>query len=98
MEVGTPDAARLHKAAKASSRVVVYLHKEPTQFLARLAGEKIHRAAEIEIWSIERPFLAALTARLERRMAFALAVSERELFVSIGSETLSGRLTRHPLT
>src|ERR1700710_3062747 len=27
IEVGTPDAARLHKAAKASRRVAVYVHK-----------------------------------------------------------------------
>ena len=97
IEVGTPDAARLHKAAKASPRVVVYVQKDPAQFLARLAGEKIHRAAEIEIWSLDRPFLSAMVARLERRMAFALAVSERELFVSIGNETLTGALTRHQL-
>jgi uncharacterized protein YaeQ len=98
IEVGTPDAARLHKAAKASPRVAVYVHKDPAQFLARLAGEKMHRAAEIEVWSLDRQFLADLVARLERRMAFALSVSERELFVSIGHDTLTGALTRHPLS
>jgi uncharacterized protein YaeQ len=97
IEVGTPDAARLHKAAKAAPRVAVYLHKEPAQFLARLAGEKIYRAEAIEIWSLDRGFLAALAARLERRMAFALSISERELYVSIGHDTLTGKLTRHPI-
>src|SRR5258708_34960737 len=29
IEIGSPDAARLHKAAKASPRVVVYTHKDP---------------------------------------------------------------------
>ncbi len=37
IEIGTPDAARLHRASKATPRVAVYLHKDPTQFLARLA-------------------------------------------------------------
>src|SRR5947207_12784684 len=32
IDIGTPDAARLHKASKASERVVVYIHKDPTQF------------------------------------------------------------------
>jgi uncharacterized protein YaeQ len=98
IEVGTPDAARLHKAAKAAPRVAVYLHKEPAQFLARLSGEKIHRGEALEIWSLDRAFLAALGARLERRMAFALSISEREYYDSIGNETLSGKLTRHVLT
>src|SRR6185437_4414798 len=35
IEIGTPDAARLHKASKAASRVVVYTHKDPRQFLAQ---------------------------------------------------------------
>src|SRR5262245_29631739 len=40
IDVGTPDAARLHKASKGAARVVVYTHKDPRQFLNRLAGEK----------------------------------------------------------
>jgi hypothetical protein len=42
--------------------------------------------------------IAALASRLDRRMAFALSVSERELFVSIGTETLSGRVSRRPIS
>lgn len=38
IEVGTPDAARLHKAAKASPRVVVYNHKDVTQWLGSTRG------------------------------------------------------------
>ena len=44
IDVGTPDAARLHKASKDSGRVPVYTHKEPTQYLKQLAGERNHRA------------------------------------------------------
>src|SRR3977135_3674685 len=29
IEVGAPDAARLHKASKAAPRVVLYTHREP---------------------------------------------------------------------
>jgi uncharacterized protein YaeQ len=97
IDVGTPDAARLHKASKASPRVAVYLHKDPTQFLSRLAGERIHRSESIELWGIDRVFLAAIVARLERRMAFSLSVNDRELYLAVGSDTFSGRVTRHPL-
>jgi uncharacterized protein YaeQ len=94
IEVGTPAAERLHRASKAADRVAVYVHRDPTQFLARLAGEQIHRAGALELWAVDRPLIAAIVGRLERRMNFSLAVSERELFVSIGRETLNGHVTR----
>ena len=97
IDVGTPDAARLHKAAKTGSRVAVYTHKDPGQWLARLAGERIHRAENIELYAIDRRLIGALVARLERRMAFSLSISERELYVSIGTDTLTGLVSRHPL-
>ena len=49
IDIGTPDAARLHKASKAADRVAVYTHKDPTQFLKQLAGEKIHHAQALEL-------------------------------------------------
>jgi uncharacterized protein YaeQ len=97
IEIGTPDAARLHKASKAAARVVVYTHKDPDQLLRRLAGEKIHRAGTLELYAIDRGLIAALTARLERRVAFSLSVSDRELYVSIGTDTLTGAVTRLPI-
>jgi len=94
IEIGTPDAARLHKASKAAARVVVYTHKDPDRFLRRLAGERIHRAAALDLYAIDRGLIAALTARLERRVAFSLSVTDRELYVSIGTDTLTGTVTR----
>jgi uncharacterized protein YaeQ len=97
IEVGAPDAARLHKASKAASRVVVYTHKDPQQLLRNLAGEKIHRADSVELYAVDRTLVAALAARLERRMAFSLSIAERSLYVSIGAETLTGVIERKPL-
>ena len=97
IEIGTPDAARLHKASKASPRVVVYTHKDPAQFVARLAGERIHRAEDVELWAVDREFVSQFAARLDRRMSFSLSVTDRDLFLSIGSETLNGQLVRHSI-
>jgi len=93
IEIGWPDAARLHKAAKASPRVVVYPHKDPQQWVRRLAGERIHRAADIEVRVIDGALIATLARRLERRMAFGLAISGAEVFVSTTSETLTGKVS-----
>ena len=97
IDVGTPDAARLHKAGKAAPRVVVYTHKDPAQFLGRLAGERIHRAEALELYAIDRNLVSAFVARLDRRMNFALSVSDRELYLSVGTETLTGAVVRWPL-
>ena len=94
IDIGTPDAARLHKAAKSGARVVVYTHKNPEQFLKQLAGEKIHRPDELELYAMDRALVAALAARLERRVAFSVSITDRELYLSIGSDTLTGLITR----
>ena len=98
IDIGTPDAARLHKASKAVARVVVYTHKDPEQFLKRLAGERIHHADAVELYAFDRSLIAALAGRLERRVAFSLSVNDRELYLSIGSDTLTGAVRRLPLT
>ncbi len=90
IEIGAPDASRLHKAAKAAPDVAVYVHRDVEQLLARLAGERIHRAGSLRIRAVDRELLAALVARLDRRMDFDLAVSDQTLYVSLGQETLTG--------
>ena len=94
IDIGAPDAARLHKAAKAAPRVAVYTHKAPATLLRQLAGERIHRAETIELYAFDRDLIAGLAARLERRMAFDLSVTDSHLFVSIGGATLSGEVQR----
>ena len=94
IDIGTPDAARLHKASKAAGRVAVYTHKDPAQLLRQLDGARIHRADALELYAIDRGLVAALVSRLERRVAFSVSVTDRELFVSIGQDTLTGSLVR----
>ena len=97
IDIGTPDAARLHKASKAVARVVVYTHKDPQQLLRNLAGEKIHRAESIELYAVDRGFVRDLAAKLERRMAFSVSVAEQTVYLSIDAETMTGVITRLPL-
>jgi uncharacterized protein YaeQ len=94
IDIGTPDAARLHKASKAAGRVAVYTHKDPAQFLKQLAGEKIHRADALELYAIDRTLVSAIVARLERRVAFSVSIMDHELYVSIGADNLTGAVVR----
>jgi uncharacterized protein YaeQ len=97
IEIGAPDAARLHKASKASPRVAVYTHRDPAMLQRQLAGEKIHRAEAVELYAIDRELIDDLVARLDRRMRFDLSVSDGTLYIVLGGATLSGSVERHPL-
>lgn len=94
IEVGAPDAARLHKASKASPRVVVYTHKEPRLLLRGYEGQTIHRAETIEVIAMDRALLESLAAQLDRRTTWALTRTDDQLFVDVAGETLTGTLER----
>jgi uncharacterized protein YaeQ len=92
IDIGVPDAARLHKASKAAPRVVVYTHKDPRLLLKSLAGERIHRAEALELYALDRELIEEVAQRLQRRMRMELTVTDRHLFVTIGGETLSAEV------
>lgn len=94
IEVGAPDAARLHKASKASPRLAVYTHKEPRLFLRAYEGQRIHRAESVELYAVDRDVLAEVVQRLERRLRFALTVTEGQLFLDFGGDSVSGSVSR----
>jgi len=97
IDIGSPDAARLHKASKSAPRVVVYTHRDPILLQRQLTGEKIHRPEALELFAVDRDVVAGLVKRLERRMSFDLSVTDRHLFISIGDITLSGSVERFRL-
>jgi uncharacterized protein YaeQ len=94
IDIGSPDAARLHKASKAASRVVVYTHKDPAQLVRALEGERIHRADALELYALDRSLIGELVVRRERRTTFDLTVTEGHLYVSIDGGTVEGTVER----
>jgi uncharacterized protein YaeQ len=94
IDVGTPDAARLHRASKAADRVAVYTHKQPAPFLKALTGGHIHRADALELYALDRSLVDALVVRLERRVGFTMTVTDRDMYLSIGDATLTGSVRR----
>jgi len=94
IEIGAPDAARLHRASKASPRVAVYTHRDPRGWVRSLEGERIHRAESMELYAFDRDLIAALAERLDRRMSFDLSLSDGELYVTLAGETFTGPLQR----
>jgi uncharacterized protein YaeQ len=96
IEVGAPDAARLHRASKASPRVAVYAHRNAAQLAERYRSARIHRADSLELYALDSEWLSSLTAGLTRRMALALTVAERHLYLSLDGESSSSAVERLP--
>ena len=97
IEVGAPDAARLHKASKASPRVAIYTHRDPARLVAQLAGEKIHRAADVELYGLSRELIDGLVARLDRRNSWEMSITDRHVYVAVQGVTVEGDVVRYPL-
>lgn len=87
IEVGTPEASRLHKGAKAAPRCAVYAHRDPAAWLAQIAGEKIHRAAELPVFSFDKSFVEQASAALQRRSTLQLTVTGRHLYLEVDGKS-----------
>ena len=94
IEIGSPDAARLHKASKVSPRVAVYTHKEPRIFLRAYEGERIHKAESLELYAVDRELLAEFVQRLDRRVKFSMTVTDHQIFLDFDGDTVHGAVER----
>ncbi len=97
IEIGSPDAARLHQASKASPRVALYTHKEQRTLFRNYEGQRIHKAEKVEVYFMDRDLLASLASHLDRRNAWTLSVTDAQLFIDVGGASYSGSVERVPL-
>ena len=95
IEVGAPDADRLHRGSKLAGRAALYTHRDPAPLLAQFAGRKIHRAAEIPVFAFAREFIAEAAARLQRRSTLSASVTERQLYLEIDGHHFSTTIAEH---
>jgi uncharacterized protein YaeQ len=93
IEVGAPDADRVHRGSKRAERVAVYTHRDPVKVLAQLYGKRIHSAADIPLVSFDRAFVEAAAAALERRNTATVSVTERQLYLELNGSSLSTPIT-----
>jgi uncharacterized protein YaeQ len=92
IDVGLPDAARLHRASKAAPRVAVYTHKPPELLRKALAGERIHRAESLHLVAVDRNLIARWAQRLQRRMKLSVSVSGGQVYLGLDGDTIEGAL------
>jgi uncharacterized protein YaeQ len=89
IEVGVPSADRLHRAAKAAPRVVVYTWK-PDQLAAVLEERALHRAPEVI--ALDAAFLDAVARTLDRNNSWELSVTGGTVFLGAGGSQLESKV------
>jgi uncharacterized protein YaeQ len=92
IEVGAPDAARLHFGSMQAVRTAVYTHRDPAKVATPWAGKRIHRAPEIPLYSFDPGFVEAATAVLERRNSLTLSVTERRMYIDLNGASLESSI------
>lgn len=94
IEIGTPTPDRLHKAAKASPRVVVYTWKNPEQLSAAIRERGVHRAEHIELNALVPEWLDSIAATLDRSNAWQLSVAGGQLYLTIGGNLFESTIRK----
>lgn len=95
IEVGAPDAERLHRGSRLAGRAALYTHRDPGPLLALYAGSRIHRAAEVPVYALGREFIAAAAAKLGRRTRLAVSVTGRELYLDVDGTPHATAIVEH---
>lgn len=97
IEIGSPSAERLHRASKAAARVVVFTYGAPDRLRKSVAGERIHRAEQLELVGVPTALLDALGDATGRDAAWELLHTGGEVYVTCGGTSFHGALAREPL-
>jgi len=84
IDVGQPNASRLHKASKAAEQVAVYCPKQPGAWLSALAKERVHCTDRIALISLDRSTVGAIAESLDRRNAWELSRIEDMVYLESG--------------
>lgn len=94
IEIGAPSPDRLHKASKASPRVVVYTWKNPEQLAEAIRERGVYRGEQIELNELSPEWLDAIAATLDRSNRWELSVAGGSLYLTANGTQLEGSARR----
>lgn len=97
IEVGAPDATRLHFGSKLADRAAVYTHRDPVKVLAGWKGKTIYRADDISLYSFDRGFVEDASGALERRNTMTLSVTEGQAYLELNGASYSSGIHEHSI-
>ena len=94
IDVGSPSAERLHKAAKAARNVSVFTHVEPRLLQQEAQTRAIHKVETIEVWRFEPSFIDSLEPVLGRSAVIEVARNDGKVYVTHEGKVKEGDIAR----
>jgi uncharacterized protein YaeQ len=95
IEVGLPDAAKLHRGSKLAGRAAVYTHRNIGKVLEALDGRGIHQAGRIPVYEFGHGFIDAVAPGLERREQITFSITSRHLYLDISGRSFESDIGEH---
>lgn len=95
IEVGAPDAPRLHSASKLADRVAVYTHRDAEKLVASWSGKQIHQAEAIRVRSFDPGFIQTAVTALARRNTVTLSLIEGQVYLEINGTAVDSAVHEH---
>ena len=87
IEVGQPDARRLIKAARMSSRCNLFVFGDGASRWRTSQLADLKAPDNLGIARIDSPFLASLVATVDRQIRWSMTVADSTIFLTSGDET-----------
>jgi uncharacterized protein YaeQ len=98
IDIGSPSAERLHKAAKAADRVAVYTHVDPALLRREASTRAIHRLDAIEVYRFDPALLDAIERVVDRDNDLEIVRSDGRLYVTVEGSVIEGEVARVDLS
>ncbi len=98
IEIGNPSARKLHKATKSAKNVKIYTYKNPLTLMEEIKSEKVHRATEIELFSVSQNFLSEIEPLLKRDNRWGVVFNDGTIIIQASENSVSGELVAHQIS
>jgi uncharacterized protein YaeQ len=97
IEVGLPDASRLHRGSKMAVRAAVYTHRG-RQLLSQLAGSKVHKSDRVPIYTLDSDFIEDVSKLIDRRSSIGLSITEQQIYLTISGKDFTTSIQQHRIS
>lgn len=97
IEVGAPDAQRLHLGSKRADRAAIYTHRDPAKLLSAWRGKTIHQAEDIRFRSFDSVFIDEAVRCLTRRNTMSVSVTEGQVYLELNGTNLETQFSEHAI-
>jgi uncharacterized protein YaeQ len=97
IEIGSPSTRKLHKATKTARTVKIYTYKNPISLIEEIKADKVHRARDIELYSLSPSFLTEVESIIKRDNRWGFLFNDETISIQAGDIALTGELHTHKI-